>query len=72
MMIRQDFVAVGRKEILALLHVDNWRTVCSWKIKDAGFRKLIMQHPITGKPILIFSEYKKWIFEFNLNREENP
>ncbi|OPY15230.1 MAG: hypothetical protein A4E66_00149 [Syntrophus sp. PtaB.Bin001] len=46
-------IAIGRKEILEVLHILSWRTVQKWKKKDPGFAKLIRHHPVTGTPFVV-------------------
>ena len=54
-------IAQGRKDILKVLGLMDWRTVMDWKRRDPGFRKLIRRHPITGRPFVIVQEIIDWM-----------
>ena len=58
-------IAMGRKEIMKALHVGNWRTIIRWKMKDAGFRKIIKKNRINGRPFIIISEARTWMIEYD-------
>ena len=58
-------IAVGRKEILELMHIESWRSIQTMKKRDEGFKMLFKVHPVNRKPLVIISEYIRWIVEFN-------
>lgn len=57
-------IAIGRKEIMKALHISSWRTIIRKK-KRTGFARLIRKEPISGKPMLIWSEYIAYIRAYN-------
>jgi hypothetical protein len=63
-------IAMGRKEIMKALHVDNWRTIIRWKMKDPGFRKIVKKNRINGRPFIIISEARTWMIEFDKIRRQ--
>lgn len=63
-------IAIGRKEILDVLHISSWRTVQKWKKRDPGFAKLIRHHPVTGTPFVVKAEIKIWMIRCDELKKE--
>lgn len=59
-------IAIGRKEIMRLLHVSDWKTVRRWKKSGLPMRYLPNQ-----KPMVIVSELKKWLVTFDELRKNS-
>lgn len=57
-------IAIGRKEIMKLLHVGSWRTVQMWKNTDEGFAKIFRRAP-NGKPFMVVSEAVGWFIDYD-------
>ncbi len=57
-------IAIGRKEIMKVLHVGSWRTIQSWKKTDPGFNKIIRTAP-NQKPFVVVSEAVAWFVEYD-------
>jgi hypothetical protein len=61
-------IAIGRKEIMSVLHIAEWKTVKRWK--KAG---LPIRHLPNKKPMVIISEVKAWIIAYDeLKKKNNP
>lgn len=58
-------IAIGRKEIMKVLHVGSWRTVSRNRKSDPGFNNLFRWSPINKKPFIIYSEYVEYLIEWN-------
>jgi hypothetical protein len=54
-------IAIGRKSVMRLLDVQSWRTVRSWE-RDKALP--LRRHP-NGKPMIIMSEYRRWLIAFS-------
>lgn len=54
-------IAIGRKEIMALLHVSGWKTVKNWKRNYA----LPLRYLPNGKPMVIASEMRAWMVAYS-------
>ena len=57
-------IAIGRKEIMAVLHVGSWRTVQRWKKIDPGFRKILRIAP-SDRPFIVVKEAIEWFIEYD-------
>lgn len=64
-------IAIGRKEIMKVLHVGSWRTVQRYKNLRPGFRSLFRKDPLSNKPVIIAKEYIEYLIEWN-NLSEKP
>ena len=64
-------IAMGRKEIMKALHVASWETICRWKRKDKGFRKIIRRNHITGRPFIVISEAKAFLVNLDNIKSED-
>lgn len=60
-----DQIAVGRKEIMAVLHVGSWRTVQRHRRKDPEFDTLFGISPINQKPFIVIREYVAYLIRWN-------
>lgn len=61
-------IAIGRKEIMAMLHVANWDTVRKWKTDY----KLPVRYLPNGKPMIIQSEVRTWMVTYSdLKKQES-
>lgn len=61
-------IAIGRKEIMAVLHVTDWRTVKNWKNNYS----LPVRYLPNGKPMILSSEVKTWMIEYsNLQKQQD-
>jgi hypothetical protein len=58
-------IAVGRKEIMKVLHVGSWRTVQRYKNLRPGFSSLFRRDPLSNKPVIIAKEYVDYLIEWN-------
>lgn len=58
-------IAIGRQEILDVLHVSSWRTIQKWKRHDEGFREILREHPINKKPFVVIKEATTWMIEYD-------
>ena len=68
-------IAVGRKEIMAVLHVGSWRTVQRYRKKDPEFDALFGLSPINQKPFVVIREYVEYLIKwkkshFNASKEK--
>ena len=64
-------IAIGRKEIMAVLHVGSWRTVQMWKKTDPGFLKIIRTAP-NNRPFIVVKEAMDWFIEYDkIIRQKN-
>jgi hypothetical protein len=59
-----DEIAIGRKEIMRLMHCGTWNTIQKWKTKYPGFNKILRQAPNT-KPFIVISEGMSWLTEYD-------
>jgi hypothetical protein len=57
---------VGRKEIMAALHMNSWRSVVRWK-RQFGVEFIYWPD---GKPTILRSEFNRWILEGDRIRKE--
>lgn len=65
-------IAIGRKEIMELLHVLSWRTVQRNRKSDVGFNNLFQWNPVNNKPFIIKQEYIDYLVEWNkLKKKKN-
>ena len=53
-------IAIGRKEIMKVLHISDWGTVRRWKKSGLPVRYLPNR-----KPMIIITELKTWMIEFD-------
>lgn len=60
-------IAFGRKDILRVLGIADWRTVQCWKKKDPGFKALLHRHPINQRPFVFIQEVIDWMAMYNKN-----
>lgn len=58
-------IAMGRKEIMKVLHVSSWLTILNWKKKSPGFRKIFRRNAVNGRPFIIISEARAWMIEMD-------
>jgi hypothetical protein len=54
-------IAIGRKEIMAALHVADWGTIRNWKRSYA----MPIRYMPNGRPMLLLSELKVWLVKFS-------
>jgi len=54
-------IAIGRKEIMKVLHVGHWDTVRNWK----RAYKLPLRYLPNGKPMIIQSEVRSWMITYS-------
>ena len=59
-------IAIGRKEIMAVLHVADWRTVKNWRKSYS----LPLRYLPNGKPMILASEVTTWMVEYS-NLQKN-
>ena len=62
-------IAIGRKEIMKVLHVQTWLTVKRWRRAGLPIRYLPNQ-----KPLLLLSEAKEWMIAYDtmLKKKTKP
>lgn len=58
-------IAVGRKDIMAVLHVGSWRTVQRYRKRDPEFDALFKVVPINQKPVIVIREYVEYLVARN-------
>ncbi|HOX60054.1 MAG TPA: hypothetical protein PLC99_24525 [Verrucomicrobiota bacterium] len=64
-------IAMGRKEIMKVLHVSSWLTILNWKKKSPGFRKIFRRNLVNGRPFIIISEARAWMIEMdNIKKQQ--
>jgi len=60
-------IAIGRKEIMAALHVSDWKTVKRWKKNG-----LPLRHLPNRKPMILISELKLWMITYDEMKKNTP